>query len=170
VERELERSKGQSRGWRLPNVPSANRHAYSRCPSRRRARPRVWSIGKADGRRFGSGPQAEGGCGPVSTNEQARAVLRKSEFAQTGQVLPENADCQIAPLAETVPPHWLTEEVLQRGHEATLFASADSHRNASACAGNTARYGWAGRSRIRKRPMPRDLPTLMNENARGSLT
>lgn len=43
---------------------------------------------------------------------------------------------QIAPLAESVPPklyggtervvHWLTEELIDLGHEVTLFASADS--------------------------------------------
>ena len=43
---------------------------------------------------------------------------------------------QIAPLAEAVPPKlyggtervvfWLTEELVQMGHEVTLFASGDS--------------------------------------------
>jgi len=47
---------------------------------------------------------------------------------------------QIAPLAESVPPklyggtervvHWLTEELVQQGHEVTLFASADSRTSA----------------------------------------
>lgn len=44
--------------------------------------------------------------------------------------------CQIAPLIESVPPrgyggtervvHWITEELVRRGHEVTLFASNDS--------------------------------------------
>jgi glycosyltransferase involved in cell wall biosynthesis len=48
---------------------------------------------------------------------------------------------QIAPLAESVPPklyggtervvHWLTEELVQQGHEVTLFASADSRTSAA---------------------------------------
>ena len=48
---------------------------------------------------------------------------------------------QVAPLAESVPPKlyggtervvsWLTEELVQLGHDVTLFASADSHTNAS---------------------------------------
>src|SRR5215203_5852758 len=43
---------------------------------------------------------------------------------------------QVAPLAESVPPRfyggtervvsWLTEELVRRGHEVTLFASGDS--------------------------------------------
>src|SRR6516165_7659133 len=43
---------------------------------------------------------------------------------------------QIAPLTEAVPPkyyggtervvHWLTEELVRRGHDVTLFASGDS--------------------------------------------
>ena len=47
---------------------------------------------------------------------------------------------QVAPLAESVPPKlyggtervvsWLTEELVQLGHDVTLFASADSHTNA----------------------------------------
>ena len=47
---------------------------------------------------------------------------------------------QVAPLVESVPPalyggterviHWLSEELLQRGHEVTLFASGDSHTHA----------------------------------------
>jgi glycosyltransferase involved in cell wall biosynthesis len=47
---------------------------------------------------------------------------------------------QVAPLAEAVPPHgyggtervisWLTEELVRRGHEVTLFASADSSTKA----------------------------------------
>jgi hypothetical protein len=48
---------------------------------------------------------------------------------------------QVAPLAESVPPKlyggtervvsWLTEELVQLGHDVTLFASADSHTNGS---------------------------------------
>jgi hypothetical protein len=48
---------------------------------------------------------------------------------------------QVAPLAESVPPKlyggtervvsWLIEELVQLGHDVTLFASADSHTNAS---------------------------------------
>jgi hypothetical protein len=44
---------------------------------------------------------------------------------------------QVAPLAESVPPRlyggtervvsWLTEELVRRGHDVTLFASGDSH-------------------------------------------
>jgi glycosyltransferase involved in cell wall biosynthesis len=44
---------------------------------------------------------------------------------------------QVAPLYESVPPllyggtervvSWLTEELVERGHEVTLFASGDSH-------------------------------------------
>ncbi len=44
---------------------------------------------------------------------------------------------QVAPLAESVPPRlyggtervvsWLTEELVRRGHEVTLFATGDSH-------------------------------------------
>jgi glycosyltransferase involved in cell wall biosynthesis len=47
---------------------------------------------------------------------------------------------QVAPLAESVPPvlyggtervvHWLTEELVRRGHEVSLFASGDSHTSA----------------------------------------
>lgn len=47
---------------------------------------------------------------------------------------------QVAPLAEAVPPKfyggtervvsWLTEELVTRGHEVTLFASGDSHTSA----------------------------------------
>ncbi|MCS7030404.1 MAG: glycosyltransferase family 4 protein [Gloeomargarita sp. SKYG116] len=47
---------------------------------------------------------------------------------------------QIAPLHESVPPklyggtervvYWLTEELVRRGHEVTLFASGDSHTQA----------------------------------------
>ena len=47
---------------------------------------------------------------------------------------------QVAPLAESVPPQlyggtervvsWLTEELVRRGHEVTLFASADSRTSA----------------------------------------
>ena len=47
---------------------------------------------------------------------------------------------QVAPLAEAVPPKlyggtervvsWLTEELVRRGHEVTLFASGDSHTSA----------------------------------------
>jgi glycosyltransferase involved in cell wall biosynthesis len=47
---------------------------------------------------------------------------------------------QIAPLVESVPPRlyggtervvsWLTEELVARGHEVTLFASGDSHTSA----------------------------------------
>jgi glycosyltransferase involved in cell wall biosynthesis len=47
---------------------------------------------------------------------------------------------QVAPLAESVPPrlyggterivHWLTEELVLRGHEVTLFASGDSRTSA----------------------------------------
>src|SRR5689334_25100719 len=48
---------------------------------------------------------------------------------------------QVAPLAEAVPPKlyggtervvcWLTEELVQHGHEVTLFASGDSMTGAS---------------------------------------
>ena len=51
-----------------------------------------------------------------------------------------DAIAQIAPLAESVPPklyggtervvHWLTEELVQQGHEVTLFASEDSRTSA----------------------------------------
>jgi glycosyltransferase involved in cell wall biosynthesis len=47
---------------------------------------------------------------------------------------------QVAPLVESVPPvlyggtervvHWLTEELVRRGHEVTLFASGDSRTSA----------------------------------------
>src|SRR5438132_12383050 len=47
---------------------------------------------------------------------------------------------QLAPLDEGVPPKryggtervvsWLTEELVRRGHEVTLFASGDSHTSA----------------------------------------
>jgi glycosyltransferase involved in cell wall biosynthesis len=47
---------------------------------------------------------------------------------------------QVAPLAESVPPslyggterviHWLTEELIQQGHEVTLFGTGDSLTNA----------------------------------------
>ncbi len=47
---------------------------------------------------------------------------------------------QVAPLFESIPPklyggierivHWLTEELIARGHEVTLFASADSQTSA----------------------------------------
>jgi glycosyltransferase involved in cell wall biosynthesis len=47
---------------------------------------------------------------------------------------------QVAPLAEAVPPKlyggtervvaWLTEELVQQGHEVTLFASGDSNTSA----------------------------------------
>jgi len=47
---------------------------------------------------------------------------------------------QVAPLDESVPPktyggtervvHYLTEELVRRGHEVTLFASGDSHTSA----------------------------------------
>jgi glycosyltransferase involved in cell wall biosynthesis len=47
---------------------------------------------------------------------------------------------QVAPLIESVPPHgyggtervvsWLTEELVRRGHDVTLFASGDSRTNA----------------------------------------
>src|SRR5438477_12977063 len=47
---------------------------------------------------------------------------------------------QIAPLYESVPPHlyggtervvsWLTEELVRRGHDVTLFATADSRTSA----------------------------------------
>jgi hypothetical protein len=47
-----------------------------------------------------------------------------------------NADCQLAPLAESVPPKlyggterviaWLVDELVESGHEVTLFASGDS--------------------------------------------
>lgn len=47
---------------------------------------------------------------------------------------------QVAPLAESVPPHlyggtervvsWLTEELVRRGHQVTLFASGDSRTSA----------------------------------------
>lgn len=47
---------------------------------------------------------------------------------------------QVAPLFESVPPHlyggtervvaWLTEELVRRGHEVTLFASSDSRTSA----------------------------------------
>ncbi|HHO82019.1 MAG TPA: glycosyltransferase family 4 protein, partial [Halothiobacillus sp.] len=47
---------------------------------------------------------------------------------------------QIAPLHESVPPktyggtervvHYLTEELVKRGHEVTLFASGDSETSA----------------------------------------
>src|SRR5512142_1570523 len=47
---------------------------------------------------------------------------------------------QLAPLFEAVPPityggtervvHWLTEELVRRGHEVTLFASGDSKTSA----------------------------------------
>jgi glycosyltransferase involved in cell wall biosynthesis len=47
---------------------------------------------------------------------------------------------QVAPLAESVPPslyggterviHWLTEELIQQGHEVTLFGTGDSQTNA----------------------------------------
>ena len=52
---------------------------------------------------------------------------------------------QLAPLAESVPPRryggtervvsWLTEELVDRGHDVTLFASADSITSAKLCAG-----------------------------------
>src|SRR5438876_11870791 len=48
---------------------------------------------------------------------------------------------QVAPLAEAVPPRlyggtervvsWLTEELVEMGHEVTLFASGDSITNAT---------------------------------------
>lgn len=51
---------------------------------------------------------------------------------------------QIAPLHESVPPlryggtervvHYLTEELVRRGHEVTLFASGDSKTSAELCA------------------------------------
>jgi hypothetical protein len=47
---------------------------------------------------------------------------------------------QIAPLIESVPPRtyggtervvaWLTDELVRRGHDVTLFASADSQTSA----------------------------------------
>src|ERR1043166_6356688 len=47
---------------------------------------------------------------------------------------------QVAPLAESVPPKlyggtervvsWLTEELVQQGHQVTLFASGDSETSA----------------------------------------
>lgn len=51
---------------------------------------------------------------------------------------------QISPLHESVPPtgyggtervvHYLTEELVRRGHEVVLFASGDSHTSAHLCA------------------------------------
>ena len=76
-------------------------------------------------------------CEPAA-NWQARAVLRRSEACANGTGL--DAIAQIAPLAESVPPklyggtegvvHWLTEELVQQGHEVTLFASEDSRTSA----------------------------------------
>ena len=47
---------------------------------------------------------------------------------------------QVAPLAESVPPslyggterviHWLTEELIEQGHEVTLFGTGDSQTSA----------------------------------------
>jgi glycosyltransferase involved in cell wall biosynthesis len=52
---------------------------------------------------------------------------------------------QVAPLYESVPPklyggtervvYWLTEELVSRGHQVTLFASGDSHTSAELVAG-----------------------------------
>src|SRR6516165_5479653 len=58
---------------------------------------------------------------------------------------------QLAPLVESVPPKlyggtervvsWLTEELVDMGHEVTLFASGDSTTNAAlvACSSNSLR-------------------------------
>src|SRR5262245_2036390 len=59
--------------------------------------------------------------------------------AQTGRISIMDVSlriAQIAPLVESVPPrlyggtervvHWLTEELVRKGHEVTLFASGDS--------------------------------------------
>src|SRR5262249_52127652 len=70
----------------------------------------------------------------------ARRVLLKGS-AHSGTALFSSRSrlmriAQIAPLAESVPPRfyggtervvsWLTEELVQRGHKVTLFASGDS--------------------------------------------
>lgn len=55
--------------------------------------------------------------------------------------------CQVAPLVESVPPkayggtervvHWLTEELVRRGHDVTLFASSDSQTSARLAGAHT---------------------------------
>jgi glycosyltransferase involved in cell wall biosynthesis len=61
---------------------------------------------------------------------------------------------QVAPLAEAIPPKlyggservvsWLTEELVRRGHEVTLFASGDSHTSATLVPGAPAGLRLAG--------------------------
>jgi glycosyltransferase involved in cell wall biosynthesis len=68
---------------------------------------------------------------------------------------------QVAPFSESVPPavynarplfiHFLTEELVRRGHAMTLFASADSRTSAALVPGRKAeareRSGWDSQSR-----------------------
>src|SRR6187200_2581400 len=62
------------------------------------------------------------------------SLNRRSQPSTEGVLVMRIA--QVAPLAEAVPPRayggtervisWLTEELVRRGHEVTLFASGDS--------------------------------------------
>jgi hypothetical protein len=66
---------------------------------------------------------------------------------------------QVAPLAESVPPKlyggtervisWLTEELVNLGHEVTLFASGDSRTGATLVPVWHERCGWGVPKRIR---------------------
>jgi glycosyltransferase involved in cell wall biosynthesis len=70
---------------------------------------------------------------------------------------------QIAPLHESVPPKlyggtervvsWLTEELVRRGHEVTLFASGDSQTQARLIPFRERLCAWI------PRPLIRWLPT-----------
>ena len=61
---------------------------------------------------------------------------------------------QIAPLMESIPPRWyggterivsyLTEELVRRGHDVTLFASGDSLTSAKLVAGSPRSLRLAG--------------------------
>jgi glycosyltransferase involved in cell wall biosynthesis len=61
---------------------------------------------------------------------------------------------QVAPLAEAIPPKlyggservvsWLTEELVRRGHDVTLFASGDSHTSATLVPGAPAGLRLSG--------------------------
>ena len=69
---------------------------------------------------------------------------------------------QLAPLAESVPPKlyggterviaWLVDELIELGHEVTLFASGDSKTKGKLHRCGRARCALGGRVRIRTPP------------------
>jgi len=74
---------------------------------------------------------------------------------------------QIAPLAESVPPKlyggtervvsWLVDELVDLGHEVTLFASGDSRTRANFIRYGLKRFASEGHAVTRPRLVPRFL-------------